>query len=200
MASPGMNALNFLLTTLFDLYIMVVAIRFLMQVTRADYHNPISQFVVKATNPLLIPLRRFVPGFAGTDIAALVLCLLLILLKLMLFKVMGFGDYFGGKGIHLALANGVQIAALSVISLIELFFNVFIYSIVILAILSWIPSSGGYNPVQSVLYSLTSPVLNPLRKVIPPIGGLDISALVAIIALHLAKILVVQSLVNMVAS
>lgn len=197
MTSPGLNALNFLITTLFDIYIMIIAVRFLMQLTRADYHNPISQFVVKATNPLLIPLRRFVPGFAGTDIAALVLCFLLILAKLAIFKVIGFADYIGGQGLNLAAANALQITLLSLVSLVELFFNLFIYAIVIQAILSWF-NQGAYNPVHSVLYSITSPILTPVRRYVPPLGGLDLSALVAIIGLHFFKILVVQSLVNVV--
>lgn len=198
MASPGMNALNFLLTTLFDLYIMIVAVRFLMQLTRADYHNPISQFVVKVTNPLLIPLRRVVPGFAGTDIAALVLCIVLIFLKLLVFKLTGFSDYIGSIGVRLGAANMLQIVVLSFISLVELFFNVFIYGILIQAILSWFNS--GYNPVHSVLHSITSPVLTPVRRYVPAIGGLDLSALAAIIGLQVLKILVVQSLMQLVYS
>ncbi len=195
MSSPGMNALSFLITTLFDLYIMVVAIRFLMQLTRADYHNPISQFVVKITNPLLIPFRRFVPGLAGIDVAALVLCLLLIFFKLSLFKVIGFVDYIGNHSVQLATAGWFQITALSLISLVELFFNLFIYTILAMAILSWF-NTGGYNPAYSILHSITSPVLNPLRRVIPPIGGIDLSALIGIIGLHFLKILVVQSLMQ----
>jgi len=83
---PTIQALNLLITIVFDLYIMVVAVRFLMQATRANYHNPLAQAVVKLTNPVLVPLRRFIPGFQGHDIAALVLCLLLIALKMFVFK------------------------------------------------------------------------------------------------------------------
>ncbi len=192
--SPGINALNFLITTAFDLYAMLVAVRFLMQITRADYHNPLSQFVVKVTNPPLSLLRRVVPGFAGYDVAALVLCFILIIVKLTLYKLTGFNEYIGGHGIQLAEAGWLQVAALSFIALVELFFNLFIYSIVIQAILSWF-NTGGYNPVSSILHSITSPVLRPVRKIIPPISGLDLSAIVAIVALHFVKILVVQTLV-----
>ncbi len=197
MASPGLNALNFLITTIFDIYILVIAVRFLMQLTRADYHNPLSQFIVKVSNPLLLPLRRFVPGFAGTDIAALVLCFLLIFVKLTVFKAIGFADYIGGQGLNLAAANWFQIALLSAVSLVELFFNLFIYALVAQAILSWI-STGGNNPAYGVLQSITSPVLTPLRRIIPPMGGLDLSALAGIIGLSFLKILIVQSLVQIV--
>ncbi len=199
MASPGLNALNFLLTTLFDLYTMIVAVRFLMQLTRADYHNPISQFVVKVTNPLLIPLRRIVPGFGGTDIAALALCFILIFIKFTLFKMIGFSDYIGSTGINMGAANFLQISLLSFIALIELFFNVFIYGIVIQAILSWF-NTGGHNPVHSVLHSITSPVLTPVRRFVPAIGGLDLSALAAIVGLQVLKILVVQNLMLLISS
>ena len=196
MTSPGMEALSFLINTLFDLYIMVVALRFLMQITRADYQNPLAQFVVKATNPLLIPLRRVVPGVGGYDIAALVLCFLLILIKLFLFKGLGLSEFIGGMRMNMAYAATGQLFGIAVISLINLFFNVFLYAIVLLAILSWF--NNGYNPVQSILYSITSPVLTPLRNIIPPVGGLDLSALAAIILLQVGKILVVNSLAGLI--
>ena len=197
MISPGMNAFNFLISTAFDLYIMLVAIRFIMQITRADYHNPLSQFIVKATNPPLTPFRRFVPGVAGYDVAALVLCIVLLVVKLGLYKFIGFSESIGSLGISLSNASWIKILLLAFVSLIELFFNVFIYSIIIQAILSWFPSSG-YNPVVSILHSITSPVLNPVRKIVPPVGGLDLSALASIIGLIFLKILVVQSLVSIV--
>ncbi|MCB1757736.1 MAG: YggT family protein [Gammaproteobacteria bacterium] len=196
MASPGMSALNFLITTAFDLYIMVVAIRFLMQLTRADYHNPLSQFVVKVTNPLLIPLRRVVPGFAGTDVAALVLCFLLLFIKLTLFKAMGFSDMIGGYSLSISAASWPLIAVLALIALVELFFNVFIYAIIAQAILSWF--NTGYNPVYGILHSITSPVLEPVRKVVPPISGIDLSALVAIIGLQALKMFVIPTLLRVV--
>lgn len=197
MASPGLNALNFLITTIFDIYILIIAVRFLMQLTRADYHNPLSQFIVKVSNPLLIPLRKFVPGFAGTDIAALVLCFLLVFAKLTIFKAIGFVDHIGGQGLNLAAANWLQIALLSIVSVVELFFNLFIYALVAQALLSWI-STGGNNPAFGVLQSITSPVLTPLRRIIPPMGGMDLSALAGIIGLSFLKILTIQSLVQIV--
>ncbi|MDO6462240.1 YggT family protein [Granulosicoccaceae sp. 1_MG-2023] len=196
MTSPGMEALSFLINTLFDLYIMVVALRFLMQMTRADYHNPLAAFVVKVTNPLLIPLRRVVPGIGGHDMAALVLCFLLIVIKLFLFKGLGLAEYIGGLRINMAYAAVGQVFGIALVSLVNLFFNVFLYSIVVLAILSWF--NNGYNPVQNILYSITSPVLTPLRRIIPPIGGLDLSALAAIILIQLAKILVINSMIGLI--
>ncbi len=199
MLGPGLNALNFLVSTAFDLYIMLVAIRFIMQITRADYHNSLSQFIVKVTNPLLVPLRKFVPGVAGYDIAALVLCFLLVVVKLVLYKMTGFSESIGGFAIALSNASWLKLLLLACVALIELFFNVFIYSIIIQAILSWFPATG-YNPVTSILHSITSPVLSRVRKKIPPISGLDLSALAAIIGLIFLKILVVQSLVAIVAT
>jgi len=184
MPSSGISAFHYLISTLFDLFAMVVMLRFLMQMTRADYYNPVSQFVVKATNPLLVPLRRFVPGIGGQDIAALVLCFLVLLAKFTLLKGLNFGDVTaGGWGDSLWRA---------MVGMISLVFDVFIYSIIALVILSWI--SPGGHPVASLLQSITSPIMRPIRRFVPPMGGFDLSPLVALIGLQFIRILVVQPL------
>ena len=197
MGNPAVDAFSFLLGAIFDLYATVVAIRFLMQAVRADYYNPLSQFVVKVTNPVLIPLRRFIPGFGGYDIAALVLCIAVIFLKLILFKLLGLerasvAGYLmavGGAGIG-------QLAFMSIVDLVNLLFNVFIVGAIILAIMSWIVSDPRH-PAYSLISSLINPVLAPVRRYVPPIGGLDLSVLVLILGLSAIKMLVVGSLVNL---
>jgi len=195
--NPGVNALSFLLNTLIDLYVMVVALRFVMQAVRADYYNPVAQFVVKATNPVLVPLRKLVPGLFGQDMAALSLCLALLLGKLYLFLAMGLGPT-AIAGYHVPLGSGAPLLmlALAVIDLLALFFNIFFFAIIIMAVLSWI-NPGHYNPVSGLLASISAPVLDPVRRFVPPLGGLDLSPLVALIALQVLKILVVQSLLNL---
>lgn len=175
--------LEFLITTLFDLYITVVMLRFILQQVRADFYNPISQFIVKVTNPLLIPLRRIIPGWGGIDIASILLMLLLqsiAITLLLLIRGVGLGPLVV---INLAFAELVSMA-----------FNVFIFAIVIQAVISWINPAGHYNPVGGILRSITEPLLRPARKFIPPISGIDLSPLAALFALQILKMLIVPLL------
>ena len=173
------NAGQFLVQTLFGVYILIVMLRFLLQWVRADFYNPLSQFVVKATQPLLKPLRRYVPGYAGLDLAALLLMLVLKLVELkLLLALQGYGGALPGV-LMLAVA---ELASLAV--------DVFFYAIIIQVVMSWV-SPGLHNPVTGLLYSLTEPVLRPARRLIPPAGGFDLSPIAAIIALKLASMLLI---------
>jgi len=179
MNSPLLSPFEFLLTTLIDLYLMAVLLRFLLQWSETDFYNPISQFVVKATNPVLLPLRRVVPSWKGQDIAALVLALVLKMLLVVLFGGLWTGR-IGPLGVVLE----------SVAQLLDMAGNIFIFAIFAQAILSWIAPHGG-DPLNRLLYGLTRPVLRPFRKFIPPVGGLDLTPLAAIIALQFVKMLAV---------
>lgn len=199
MGNPALSALSFIIETAFSLYIMVVALRFIMQLVKADYYNPLAQFVVKVTNPLLVPLRKIVPGFGKMDLSALVLGFLLILAKLLIFKGLGLG-YLNIAGYTIATAHLNLVTALGValVDLIALLFNIFMFSIVILALISWINPQPG-NPVVSVLGSITAPVLRPFRQRIPPISGIDLSPLAAIVTLQVAKMLIIPTLLGLFA-
>jgi len=178
MGNAGVDGANFLITTLCDLFAFVVMLRFIMQVTRADYYNPLSQFVVKVTDPLLKPLRKFIPGIGGYDIAALVLCFLVLLLKVLLIKAVNYGSVAAGGwlgSIVFAFADVIDQA-----------FVVFIYTIIAMVILSWV--SPGGHPISGLLHSITSPVLRPIQRHMPDVGGFDLSPLVALILLQLGRI------------
>jgi len=169
----------FLIDTLFSIYIGIMYLRFILQQVGADFYNPISQFLVKATQPPVKIARRLIPPFGKIDTASLVLTLALILLKIFLLYVVISGYPL----------NFVNLLTLLLHDFIELTFNIFIFSIFIQAILSWVNPDPG-NPVSGILYSITYPVLRPIRKFIPPMGGLDLSALVALIGLTFLKLLV----------
>lgn len=177
-----LNPVEFLISTLFQIYILVVMLRFLLQWVRADFYNPVSQFIVKVTNPFLKPLRRIIPGWAGLDIAALVLMLGLQCIALFLILLLR------GSGVSLGV-----LLLLSITELVELAFNVFIFAIIIQAVLSWI-NPGTYNPVSAILYNLTEPLLRPARRLLPPMHGFDLSPLLVIIALQVIKMLVIPPL------
>jgi YggT family protein len=172
------SPLEFLITTLFSLYILAVMLRFLLGAVRADFYNPISQFLVRITNPLLLPLRRIIPGIGKYDTASLVLLLILQLISLVVIVLLRGGD--------IAFIN---LLAAAVIKIILLMINVFIFAIFVQVILSWI-SPGTYNPVNALLNSLTSPVLGPIQRIIPPVSGMDLSPLFALIGLQVLKMLV----------
>jgi Predicted integral membrane protein len=174
LASP----LTFLISTLISLYILAVMLRFLFQLTRADFYNPLTQFIVKITGPALRPLRRIIPGWGGLDIAALVLMLALQMLSVWLVFLLA------DRAI-----DPLNLLIVALAQLVDLAFSVFIFAILIQAILSWI-TPGTYNPVTSVLFSLTEPVLRPVRRFVPPISGFDLSPLVALLGLQVIRMLV----------
>lgn len=194
MANPALNAIGFILGILFNLYATVVAVRFVMQVVHADYYNPLAQAVVKITDPLLVPMRRLIPSIKRYDTASLVLVFAILLLKIMVFKVMSLGGVPAlGQVANVSNLPIVKMILLSLLDVVHLFFNVFIYALIIQAILSWIPGAGG-NPVQSLVSSISEPVLRPLRNLIPPLGGIDLTVFFTIIGLFALRIFLLGTL------
>ncbi len=176
------NPLEFLINTLFGLYISAVMLRFLLAMVRADFYNPLTQILVKLTNPALKPLRRLIPGFGGIDIASLLLMLGLQLLALTLITLLR------GAALHPA-----GLLLLSIVELLGLLINIYMFSILIQVILSWI-NPGNYNPAVSLIYSINEPLLAPARRLIPPLSGLDLSPLAVMLGLQLAKMLIMPPL------
>lgn len=155
-------------------------LRFILQQVGADFYNPVSQFIVKATQPLVSVSRRFIPSIKKVDTATLVLVLVLVLIKLVIL--------FSVAGIQF---NGQLLLIKALYDLVSLTFDIFIVALFVQAILSWV-NPDPYHPVTSLLRTLTSPVLRPIQKYIPPIGGIDLSTLVALIGLMFIKRLVLS--------
>ncbi len=176
------NPLIFLIKTLFGLYITLVVIRFLLQWARADFYNPISQFVVKLTSPVLRPLRRVIPGYRGLDLASLLLAWLLKAIELMLLGVLF------GLGLKPLAALAWAIPAL-----IGLVISLFLFAILIRVILSWV-NPDPYNPAVDLLNRLTDPILVPAQRLLPPISGIDLSPMVAMVGLVLLEMLLLPPL------
>ena len=175
-----LSPVQFLITTLFELYILVVMIRFLLQWVRADFYNPVSQFVVKVTNPPLKPLRRVIPGFAGLDISSIILMLILQSISFSILFLLQGREFLPFAIIMLSLAELVSLAI-----------NVFLFAIFIQVIVSWINPMAGHNPAMSILYSITEPLLRPARRMLPPISGLDLSPIIVILGLQVLKMLLI---------
>lgn len=174
-----MNALTFLITTLFDLYLMVVILRIWLQLARADFYNPFSQFIVKATQPLIAPMRRILPSIGRFDTASFVLALLIVIVKILLISLIA------GGGIDILL-----FLMFALVSVIKKAGVLLFWMLIIRAILSWF--NQGYNPIVMVMGQLTEPVLAPLRRIIPPIGGLDLSVMLVIIGMNFLNMLLGQ--------
>ncbi|MEB0044038.1 MULTISPECIES: YggT family protein [unclassified Pseudomonas] len=172
----GLNdAAIFVIQTLGSLYLLIVLLRFILQVVRANFYNPLCQFTVKATQPLLKPLRRIIPSLFGLDMSSLVLALIV---QMALFAV-------------ILLLKGFRVDVLflvpwALIGIFSLFLKVLFYAMIISVILSWV-APDSRSPAAELVSQITEPVLAPFRRLLPNLGGLDISPIFAFIALQLLQ-------------
>ena len=173
-----MQALEFVARTLLDLYIITFLLRFLLQWARADFHNPLSQFIVQVTNPLVRPVRRVVPGIRSFDLSTFLIAYVLQILATALSSALR------DLGVHTDIP---LLLVMSFIDLLLLQLRVFIYLIIGSVLLSWF---APYHPVATVLRALTAPLLRPFQRLLPPIANLDLSPMFAMIALFALTILV----------
>jgi YggT family protein len=167
----------YLIDTFAGLFYWAVILRFLFQLARADFYNPISQGIVKVTNPLLKPLRRVIPGLLGFDIAALVLAMLVKAATLFV----------------LFLLAGQTISPLLYLIWPPIYVLVTILNIYFLMIFASIITSfvaqGSYHPAIILINQIAEPILAPCRRLLPPMGGLDFSPMIALAALTVVRIL-----------
>ena len=177
------SAAVYLISVLFSLYILAVMLRFLLQLVRADFYNPVSQFLITVTNPALRHLRRWVPGFLGLDWPSILLLVILQTMEICLIALVSTSG--------LPTLPGLLVLIFA--HLLELCVWIYLFVIILQVILSWI-HPGAYSPVTVLMYQLTDPVLRPLRRLLPPTAGLDWSPLVAIILLNLVLLLLVTPL------
>ena len=171
-----MQAMLFLINTAFNLLLMLVILRVWLQLARADFYNPFSQFIVKATNPVVLPLRKLIPSIGKLDTATVLLAYLVAVAKLIVLQMV--------------LVGSIQIPATfisGILVLIKETLNLVFWILIIRALLSWF--SQGNNPIEMVMHKLTDPLLRPIRRVIPPMGGLDLSVFVLIIAIQFINLL-----------
>ena len=167
----------------FRLYIGAVMLRFLLQLVRADFrYNALARALVNITNPVLIPLRRLVPGYRGIDWAAVLLMVLLAMAGLAIVLGLGGRPPTGPGLLILAMAELLTIA-------VKLFF----FSILLLVIVSWV-APDRYNPATELLQPVTEPLMRPARQILPPIGGLDLSPILVLLLLHLTERLLIVPL------
>lgn len=178
MPSSFIQAIVFIINTLTQLYLFVLLLRLLLPYLGADFRNPIAQAILKLTSPLVIPLRRIIPPIGRIDTATVVVAFAIQYLSIVIqLLIMG------------ESAPIAAIAVTSAVNLVLLTLRLFVFAIFIRVILSWIAPQG-YNPALAIIYTLTDRILRPFQRVIPPMGGLDLSPLFAIILLMALTIIV----------
>ncbi len=169
---------GYLLQTLLSLLLFALLLRFLLQWARADFYNPISQMLVKVTNPLITPLRRIIPGLWGLDLATLVL--------LLVVQAAGIAAMYllNGAG----LPNPILLPLWAIIGVVALAIQFFFFALLAVIILSWIAPATSH-PAARLLFQLTEPVMAPIRGIIPPMGGLDLSPIAVFIGINVLQII-----------
>ena len=177
MTGNSANAVSYLIGTQLDLYITAVMLRLLLQWVRADFYNPVSQFLVKVTNPAILPLRRVIPSIGQIDTASV-----LLMVMLEIFSV------WIASQISSNPMDALQIVLFSLVKLMATLLLTYFFLIIASVIMSWV---GGRmrHPVVPIVYQLTEPVLRPFRRIIPPIAGIDLSPLFALIAIRFLLLL-----------
>ena len=176
--SVGAKIAVLLVDVLFSLYIATILLRLLLGFSRADFRNPLSQFLVKVTNPVLVPMRRFIPAIGSIDTSAVILAYVLTLIK---------------SSLLLLLASvPLQFPAILFFAfgeLLQTIIWIYIFALILQAVISWVGNTNG-NPIIPLVNSLTNPLLRPIRKVVPLIGMMDLSPMVAILGLNILLIIV----------
>ena len=168
---------GYLIQTLTSLYLLAMLLRFILQLVRADFYNPICQFLVKITNPLVLPLRRVVPGVAGLDLASLLLSIALQFIAILALLM-----------IHsMPLPNPFLLLLWSLIGIVALLVNIYFFALLGMIILSWV-AAGSSNPAIYLLHQITEPVMAPFRKALPSMGGLDFSPILLFILINITQI------------
>lgn len=173
------SALYYIVETLVTLYHIVLLLRLLMQLTRADFRNPVARAIMKITDPLVLPLRRVLPPLRRIDSASVVAIILVAVAKICLLQLISIG----------MLSGPVVITRFALLDIVDLVLRTYLYSLILHAILSFV-AQGNHSPAQSILASICNPVLNPIRKHIPSVAGLDLSPLWACIAIQALRIVI----------
>ena len=175
----AVNDISYLLVnTAVGLALIVFLLRLILQLVRADFYNPICQTIVKVSNPLVLPLRRVLPPLGRIDSASLLIAFAIQALGIVLLCRLLFGG----------IPNPAQVLIWSVIGLAAAVVNFYFFAIIGSIILSWV-AQGSYNPGAQLLYQVTEPVMAPFRKLVPPLGGLDLSPIFVFLVINVVEVL-----------
>lgn len=180
------NSLVLVFNTLGGLYLLAILLRFLLQVAKADFYNPVSQAVVRVTDPMIRVFRNFIPGYRGIDFSSLLLALIIEAIAICVLIVL-YGGGFPTIG---------YIITWSVVGIVYFIINIYYYAIIASIIMSFVMMFTGNtnpHPILRVIWQLTEPVMAPIRKVIPPLGGLDFSPIFIFLAIQIIQSFLISS-------
>lgn len=174
-----MDALIFIADSVLTLAVYAFLLRLLLQLSRGDFRNPLSQAVLRLTNWLVLPLRKLLPPVGRVDTASLVAVFLVQLAAVSVVFLMTTG----------AMAPLPDLLWWSLRQAVVAMLQFYTIAVVVYALLSLV-APGTYSPVVGLLSSLCEPLLRPVRRILPPVGGLDFSPLAVILGLQALKILI----------
>lgn len=178
------NILHLIVYSLMSLFLVIVILRFLLQVVRADFYNPVSQAIVKVTMPLLKPLRKIIPGVLGIDMASVVLIVLVQLVASMILAVV--------VGMTELLANPLILIAWGFVGALTIISSIFFWCMIISIIGSFI-APFSHHPLLVLANQIINPLAAPIRKVLPPLGGvIDISPIIILLGLKVVDMLILR--------
>jgi len=177
------NGLFFLISLIFDFYVFILIFRFILQKCYANYHNPITQFILKITNPPLKPLQKIIPGIKGFDLAIIFLALVIVLIEAFALVWLEY---------H-AMPHFLGLLIASISMLFEKVLNLYFFCVIIGILLSWIPRLE-MSPMAEIIHRVIDPVMHRVRRIIPPIGGLDLTPIPVLIAIKLIEIMLFDPL------
>jgi len=180
------QAIIFLVKLFFDIYILALILRYLLTIVRVDSLNPLSTLIMKVTNPLLKPLRRTIPGYFGIDWASIISLFLVQAIEIILVALIITGGIPAFSGLTM----------LTIAYLLRTILYIYLFIIIIQVIISWI-NPNIYNPITTIMYQISEPILKQIRQFIPSSGGLDFSPLVALIIINLLMILIISPLMDL---
>lgn len=175
----------FLVNCIFDFYLFILLLRFILQYLRADYYNPLIQFIVKITNPVVVPLRRYIPGYWGLDMATLTVIVGLTFIKILFLSWMTIYQFPSFFGLLLWIIGDLTLMVLKLL----------FYALLLNILISWI-SPNQRSPLTIIVAQLTEPLLHPFRRFIPPIAGFDITPIPVMIVLQLMITLIADPLIQ----
>jgi len=167
------NAGIYLIQSSFGIYMILLMLRLLMQISRVDYYNPVCQGIVKLTDPVLRPFRQLLPTIMGVDLATLAVAFCVQLVAVTLIMTLAGYPVFS-----------VLYIAWVLLGMFSTIFNIYFIALVVMVIASWIAPQSGH-PALSLVYQIVEPICAPARKLLPPMGGLDLSIILVFVGLNL---------------
>ena len=154
--------------TLTGIYLLAVLLRFLLQVARADFYNPVSQAVFKITDPMVKIFRKVIPGYRGIDFSSLILAFVIEAIGICVLILL-YGGNIPGVG---------YVVTWAFVGVIFFIISIYYYAIIASIIMSFVMMFSGSmspHPILRLIWQLTEPVMGPVRKIVPPLGGMDFS-------------------------